>query len=91
MAECRGMFGVCITQNADDTKQGHRMTPFNYTGKKVIGPVTFQKVVALTLKLSESTISKRRTPHHQSTGKIVAMILKVAHDRLVLVEGGRKK
>ena len=44
LAECRGMFGVCMTQDVDGTKHGHRMTPFNYTGKKVIGPVTFQKL-----------------------------------------------
>lgn len=44
MAECRGMFGVCMTQDPDGTKHGHRMAPYNYTGKKVIGPVTFKKL-----------------------------------------------
>ena len=44
MAECRGLFGVMMKQDAQGNKYGHRMKPFNYTGKKVIGPVRFEKM-----------------------------------------------
>ena len=44
MAECRGLFGVMMKQDAQGNKHGYRMKPFNYTGKKVIGPVRFEKM-----------------------------------------------
>lgn len=44
MAECRGLFGVMYKVDpVTGEKTGHRMQPFNYTGKKVIGPANFQK------------------------------------------------
>ena len=38
------MFGVMMKEDADGNKHGYRMKPFNYTGKKVIGPVRYEKM-----------------------------------------------
>ena len=43
MSECRGAFGVMVKQLRDGSCVGRRMEPFNYTGRKVVGPVTFEK------------------------------------------------
>ena len=43
MAECRGLFGVAMLQDVDGNMKGHKMSPLNYTGQKVIGPVRFEK------------------------------------------------
>ena len=46
MQECRGLFGVMAKQIPGEVNcEGVRMQPFNYTGKKVIGPVAFEKRV----------------------------------------------
>ena len=43
MGECRGAFGVMQKVGVDGRLEGHRMTPFNYTNQKVVGPVAYQK------------------------------------------------
>lgn len=45
MKECRGLFAVMAVEQPDGTCVGRRMEPFNYTGQKVVGPVTFEKAV----------------------------------------------
>ena len=42
MGECRGAFGV-MQKVVDGELVGERMRPFDYTNKKVVGPVAFQK------------------------------------------------
>ena len=42
MGECRGAFGV-MQKLKDGELVGERMTPFDYTNKKVVGPVAFKK------------------------------------------------
>ena len=44
LAECRGLYGVMMVKDSDGVFHGHKMQPFNYTSKKVIGPVRFEKM-----------------------------------------------
>ena len=44
MGECRGMFGVMMDTDESGNLRGQRMTPFNYTAQKVVGPATFNKL-----------------------------------------------
>ena len=43
--EARGLFGVMMRQGGEgeDELVGEKMTPFNYTGQKVVGPAAYQK------------------------------------------------
>ena len=43
MKECRGLFGVMMKEDVNGNLVGHRMRPFNYTLKKVVGPVKYRK------------------------------------------------
>ena len=43
MKECRGMFGVLMKQRGDSLV-GDRITPFNYTLQKVVGPAKYRKL-----------------------------------------------
>ena len=43
MKECRGLFGVMMKEDVDGNLIGHRMRPFNYILKKVVGPAKYNK------------------------------------------------
>ena len=43
MGECRGAFGVMRKLNSQGQLVGQRMRPYNYTNKKVVGPVAYEK------------------------------------------------
>lgn len=43
MSEARAMFGVMLCRKTDGTVEGDRISPFNYTRQKVVGPVAFEK------------------------------------------------
>ena len=43
--EARGLFGAAVQRNADGTLEGVKTTPFNYTGRKVVGIVKWAKAL----------------------------------------------
>ncbi len=50
MGQCRGMFGVAMIEGDDGKLEGVRITPFNYTKQKVVGPVAFEKAVQVEVR-----------------------------------------
>lgn len=43
--EARGIFGAAVVQRADGTLEGVKAAPYDYTGKNVVGPTKFEKMI----------------------------------------------
>ena len=71
MKECRGCFGVMAKEEADGTCSGHRMEPFDYTGRKVVGPVAFEKRVQSEVRRVSAlkTTGTTRSIHWKDKGE----------------------
>ena len=70
MKECRGLFGVMAVEQTDGTCIGKRMKPFNYTGRKVVGPVNFEKRVNAEVRrvANLKTTGTSRSPYWKDAG-----------------------
>lgn len=71
MGECRGIFGVMMRELPDGTLEGDRMTPLDYTGQKVVGPVAYEKLFRAEIKrVSElKTTGTRSSVHWKQAGE----------------------
>ena len=70
MKECRGMFGVLMKQRGDSLV-GERISPYNYTLKKVVGPAKYEKLFWKEVKrVTElKTTGSRSSVHWKDAGQ----------------------